>query len=78
MEIKNKTNPTTYKFFLIMAMSTAIVLVSPVLILLAAGYFADKFFHTAPLYMALGGGLGFISGVINVFRMMTLIQKRKK
>jgi len=69
---------TTYKLFLIIAMSTAILLVSPVIVLLGVGYFADNFFHTTPIYMALGGGIGFISGIINVFRMMQLMQKRKK
>lgn len=79
MEQKEKTTKqTTYKFFLIMAMSTAILLVSPVIVLLGVGYFLDKFFHTAPLYMVLGGGVGFVSGIINVLRMMQLMQKRKK
>jgi F0F1-type ATP synthase assembly protein I len=71
-------NKTTFKLFIIMAMSTAILLVSPVIILSGVGYFADNFFHTAPLYMILGGAIGFISGIINVFRMMQLMQKRKK
>ncbi len=69
---------TSYRLFLIIAMSTAILLVSPVIVLLGVGYFADRFFHTTPIYMALGGGIGFISGIINVFRMTQLMQKRKK
>jgi len=60
-----------------MAMSTSILLVSPVAVLVAVGYFADKYFHTAPLYILIGGGVGFVSGIMNVFRMMKMIQKRK-
>ena len=64
--------------FLLMAMSTAILLVSPVIILLALGYFLDTIFHTSPLYLFLGIVIGFVSGVVNVFRMMQLMQRRKK
>jgi F0F1-type ATP synthase assembly protein I len=79
MEQKNiKENKTTYKLFIIMAMSTAILLVSPVLLLAALGYFLDKFFHTAPLFLIIGGVIGFISGITNVFRMMRLMQRRKR
>jgi len=78
MEQKNtKENKTTFKFFLIMAMSTSILLVSPVLILVALGFFLDKILHTAPLYMIVGGIIGFISGIINVFRMTQMMQKKK-
>jgi F0F1-type ATP synthase assembly protein I len=79
MSVEGKQkNQTTNRLFLIVAMSTTILLVSPVIILLAVGYFADKYFHTMPLYTATGGGLGFISGIINVFRMMQMMQKKKK
>jgi F0F1-type ATP synthase assembly protein I len=77
METKNKKE-TTYRLFLIIAMSTSIVLVSPVIILVALGFFVDSFFHTTPLYTALGGGLGFISGIVNVFRMMQMMQRKKR
>jgi len=62
---------------MLIGMSTAILLVSPVIILLVLGYFADKIFHTAPLYMIMGIVVGFVSGVINVFRMVQLMQRRK-
>ena len=71
-------NKTTYKFYLIMAMSTSILLVSPVFIMGLFGYFLDKFFHTAPLFLIFGGVVGFISGIINVFRMTKLMQRKKK
>jgi len=74
----NKENKTTYKLFIIMAMSTTILLVSPVLLLGGLGYVLDKFFHTAPLYLIIGGIVGFISGITNVFRMTQMMQKRKK
>jgi len=80
MEQKDKTkkeNRTTYKLFIIMAMSTEILLVSPVLILGIIGYFLDKIFHTAPLYLIIGGIVGFVSGIMNVFRMMRLMQRKK-
>ena len=73
-----KNTKTTYKLFLIIATSTAILLVSPVLVLLAIGYFFDHLLHTTPLYMIIGSVIGFISGIYNVFRMMKLMQKRKK
>lgn len=75
---KQNNNQPAYRLFLIIAMSTSIVLVSPVLMLLVVGYFVDNFFHTTPLYMFLGIGIGFVSGIINVFRMVQLMQKRKK
>ena len=79
METKiEEQTKSTYKLFIIMAMSTSILLVSPMAILVAAGYFADKYFHTTPLYILVGGGVGFVSGIMNVFRMMKLMQKRKK
>jgi F0F1-type ATP synthase assembly protein I len=73
-----KENKTTYKLFIIMAMSTAILLVSPVLILGALGYFLDIFFHTAPVFLIIGSIIGFISGIFNIFRMMKLMQRKKK
>jgi F0F1-type ATP synthase assembly protein I len=81
-QINTNTNTakpkTTYKLFLIVATSTAILLVSPVLILLGLGYFIDKIFHTAPYALSIGGVIGFISGIFNVFRMTKLMQNRKK
>jgi F0F1-type ATP synthase assembly protein I len=62
---------------IIIGMSTAILLVTPVLILLVLGYIVDNIFHTTPFYMIGGIIVGFISGVINVFRLMKLMQRRK-
>lgn len=79
MEMKNKVEPkTTYRLFLIMGMSTAILLVSPVLVLFGIGYIIDSIFHTHPFYTLIGGTVGFISGMFNVFKMTKMIQKRKK
>jgi F0F1-type ATP synthase assembly protein I len=78
MEQKDKkVSKATYQLFIIMAMSTAILLVSPVAILIAVGYFADKIFHTTPLYILIGGAIGFVSGIMNVFRMTKMIQKKR-
>jgi len=74
MEAKGKT---TNKLFFIIATSTAILLVSPVALLGIIGYFVDKIFHTAPLYLILGILIGFVSGIINVFRMVQMMQRKK-
>jgi F0F1-type ATP synthase assembly protein I len=68
---------TTNKLGLIIGMSTAILLVTPVIILLVIGYFLDSIFHTSPLYLVIGIIVGFISGVVNVYRLMKLMQRRK-
>ncbi|HWY80109.1 MAG TPA: AtpZ/AtpI family protein [Candidatus Sulfotelmatobacter sp.] len=79
MEVKKQNvNNSAYKMFVIVGMSTAILLASPVLLLLLIGFFADNFFHTTPFYIFLGIGLGFISGIINVFRMVQIMQRKKK
>jgi F0F1-type ATP synthase assembly protein I len=78
METKEiKENKTTYKFSIIMAMSTSILLVTPVLILGGLGFFLDTFFHTAPWLVIIGGIVGFINGISNVFRMTKMMQERK-
>ena len=78
MEAKNKKETrANYRVFLIVAASTAILLVSPVLVLLVIGYLADNIFHTAPLYMFLGIGIGFVGGIMNVFKMVQVFQKKK-
>jgi len=61
-----------------MGMSTAFLLVTPVLFLLVIGFFVDKFFHTAPFFMIIGIGIGLIGGTFNVFRLLQAMQKRKK
>ena len=78
MESKEQTLQNNQKTFLIIAMSTAILLVTPVLTSLVLGYFLDKIFHTAPLFIILGGSVGFISGVMNVFKLLRATQKVTK
>jgi len=78
MEAKEQSEQKNQKTFIIVAMSTAILLVSPVITLLVLGYFLDKFFHTAPLFLLLGVSIGFISGVMNVFKLLRVTQKVKK
>jgi len=36
----------------------------------AAGYFADKYFHTAPTLALIGFVLGFIGGTINLVKLL--------
>lgn len=79
MPIKKFTDsksPTT--LFIIIGMSTAILLVTPVLVLGFFGYLLDKFFHSSPILLLIGLGIGFIGGIMNVFRMMQFIQRRKR
>ncbi len=71
-------SPTTTTFLIMMGMSTAFLLVTPVLLLLVLGFFVDKFLHTAPFYMLLGIAIGLVGGTMNVFRLLQSMQKRKK
>jgi F0F1-type ATP synthase assembly protein I len=59
-------------------MSTAILLVTPVLVLLFGGYFLDKYLHSTPFWTIVGLIFGFVGGVMNVFRLLSVVQKRKK
>lgn len=77
MEKNNELKSTT-TFLIMMGMSTAFLLVIPVLALLTLGFFLDKFFHTAPILMLVGIGIGLIGGTFNVFRLLQAMQRRKK
>jgi F0F1-type ATP synthase assembly protein I len=68
---------TTWTLLMMMGMSTAFLLVVPVLILLTIGFFVDKIFHTTPFYMLLGITLGLVGGIMNVFRLLQAMQKNK-
>ena len=74
-ELQPKSKTT---FFILVGFSTAFLLAAPVVILLFVGMFLDSIFHTAPTYLTLGIIVGFIGGIANVFRLMKLMQKRKK
>ncbi|HSX09977.1 MAG TPA: AtpZ/AtpI family protein [Candidatus Saccharimonadales bacterium] len=75
---ENKTqNKSTTTFLIMMGMSTAFLLVTPVLLLLGLGFVVDKFFHTTPFYMVLGIAIGLIGGVANVYRLMQAMWKKK-
>jgi F0F1-type ATP synthase assembly protein I len=78
MAVKDKTETkTTTTFLIMMGMSTAFLLVTPVLILLLIGFFTDKFFHTTPFFMLLGIAIGIIGGTFNVFRLLQAMQRNK-
>ena len=76
----NKTieNKTTTTFLIMMGMSTAFLLVTPVLLLLGLGFLVDKFARTAPFYMILGIAIGLIGGIMNVYRLMQAMWKKNK
>ncbi len=79
MDKKKQTQPRSKKaFFILVGMSAAILLAAPVLILLIVGFALDNFFHTAPTLMFVGAGIGFMSGIINIARLMKMMQNRKK
>ncbi|MGI8419892.1 MAG: AtpZ/AtpI family protein [Candidatus Levyibacteriota bacterium] len=65
-------------FFILIGMSTALLLATPVIILLFLGIFLDSFFHTGRLFTIGGVIIGFLGGIFNVFRLMQMMQKRKK
>ena len=79
MGIKNN-NPERSKtsFFILIGMSTAILLAAPVLLLMLLGFLLDHWLHTGNLFKIGGAIVGFISGMINMYRLLTVMQKRKK
>lgn len=56
--------------FALIAGTVTILLVTPVLVLLFIGFFADKFFHTGNLFLMLGGVMGFVGGMMNVYKLV--------
>jgi F0F1-type ATP synthase assembly protein I len=77
-EVKEPQPKSKTTFFVLVGLSTALLLASPVVILLFVGSFIDNIFHTKPTFLILGIIVGFIGGIANVFRLMRLMQKRKK
>lgn len=79
MENKKLKQPRSKKaFFILVGMSALILLAAPMGILLILGFALDSFFHTAPTFMFMGAGIGLVSGIINVARLMKMMQNRKK
>lgn len=52
-----------------------ILLVGPVVFFLFLGFWLDSFFYTTPLFIILGVIVGFIGSILNVFRVMKIIDK---
>ena len=67
-----KKSKTVY--FMLVGMSTAILLATPVIILLGAGFFLDKLFGTGHILLICGGVLGFIGGMYNVYKLLTKVK----
>lgn len=77
MDEKTKQRSKT-TYFVLVGMSTAILLATPVIILTAAGFFLDKLFNTSP-YLLIGGGiLGFIGGITNVYKLLMRVNSDTK
>jgi F0F1-type ATP synthase assembly protein I len=68
-QIKPKPKSKT-TFFVLMGLGTAILLAAPVIVLFAVGFFFDKLFNTAPTLMIIGGGVGFLGGTYNVYKLL--------
>lgn len=74
-QLKPKSKTT---FFILIGCSTAILLAAPVIILLFLGKFLDSMLNTGNAFLIGGLVIGFISGTMNVFRLMKLMQRRKE
>jgi F0F1-type ATP synthase assembly protein I len=63
-------------YYTIVGMSTAILLATPVIVLLGIGFFLDKIFNISPVLTICGGIVGFISGMMNVYKLLTKTQSK--
>jgi F0F1-type ATP synthase assembly protein I len=72
-EDKQQRSKTTY--FVLVGMSTAILLATPVIVLAGAGFLLDKLFGTHPILILIGGIGGFIAGMMNVYKLLTKMKQ---
>lgn len=68
LKLPSKENKLYYS--IILAASFGILIAVPVLILMALGYFIDKWLHTTPTFIAIGVVLGFVGSIINVMKLL--------
>ncbi len=61
-------------YFTLVGMSTAILLVTPVIILMGAGFFFDTVFNTGHILLIGGGVIGFFGGMYNVYKLLTKVK----
>jgi F0F1-type ATP synthase assembly protein I len=73
-EIQKQRSKTAY--FVIVGMSTAILLATPVIVLAGAGFLLDKLFNTSPILVLIGGVVGFISGMVNIYKLLMKMNKK--
>jgi F0F1-type ATP synthase assembly protein I len=78
MEPQNETQKQRSKsaYFVIVGMSTAILLATPVIVLAGAGFLLDKLFNTTPLLLIIGGVAGFVAGMMNVYKLLMKMNKK--
>ncbi len=74
MESKPKSK---FAFFVLIGLSSTILLAAPVIVLLGIGFFLDKIFHTGNIFMIGGTIIGFIGGSMNVLKLMKTMNKSK-
>lgn len=72
-EQKQKRSKAAY--FTLVGLSTAILLATPVLILLGVGFLLDTLFKTGPIFLLAGGIIGFISGMFNIYKLLTKMKQ---
>ncbi len=61
-------------YFTLVGISTAILLVTPVLILMGIGFFLDKVFNTGYIFLIIGGIAGFVGGMYNIYKLLTKVK----
>lgn len=59
---------------MLVGMSTAILLATPVVVLLGIGFFLDKLFNTGHILLICGGIIGFVGGMYNVYKLLTKVK----
>ena len=76
LKSSHKKKRSQFRLFLETAFRVATEFVSPVIIALCIGYFADIFFNTKPILMLIMVIFGCVSGVLNVYRTAQELDKQ--
>ncbi|MBA3724252.1 MAG: AtpZ/AtpI family protein [Candidatus Levybacteria bacterium] len=74
MESDTRKPKSKAVYFTLVGLSTAILLATPVIVLVAAGFFLDQYFGTNPIILIAGGVVGFIGGLYNVYKLLATVK----
>lgn len=74
MEVQRKQKTKT-TYFVLVGISTAILLATPVVILSGGGFLLDKLFGTTPWILIMGTVAGFVGGMVNVYKLLTKMKQ---